>query len=296
MSAVPYTDLLHVDGAFHEALEFVPEPFPTEGPNAEVRAVAWLARYDHLGVPCPDLVLVVNRWADRFVRVFLTLPPAKVRPAISLACRSPEPVGYAAELLRLAANGAAIWLCSQATDDAGRRAYSEIHWQLARNLYVWVRTSPERFAETRDALSSAWRLFHAALTPAVLGAGGATADGNPDTASRPSGGQPSHCAGRLQFDDQTHTVMLDGIRIKVDHAPTYNAFRFIAEGEGQLVTTKEIRSRVRACAGRLDDQFREHLPHQLRRILKGKRGHGGGYHLEFPEETRNDAQSTCKGA
>jgi hypothetical protein len=88
--------------------------------------------------------------------------------------------------------------------------------------------------------------------------------------------------GRLRFDDATHTVYLDNKLIKVEHATTYNVFHFIAKGAGQHVATKEIRSRVKGCAGRLDVMLKKHLPPALYQLLLPRKGHGGGYSAVLP--------------
>jgi hypothetical protein len=94
----------------------------------------------------------------------------------------------------------------------------------------------------------------------------------------------SYFHGRLRFDDATHTVYLDNTPIKVEHIPTYNAFHFIAKGQGQLVKTEDIKTDVKACAGRFDVQLSDHLPSDLRLILTSKRGHGGGYAIDLSKK------------
>jgi hypothetical protein len=93
-----------------------------------------------------------------------------------------------------------------------------------------------------------------------------------------------HCVyfdGRLRFDDATHTVYLDDVATRVNHVPAYNAFHFVAKGEGQVVLTPDIQANVSASAGRVDVMFKKHL-HELHKLLKSKKGHGGGYAIVLP--------------
>jgi hypothetical protein len=102
--------------------------------------------------------------------------------------------------------------------------------------------------------------------------------------TKPAPEADSYFRGRLRFDDATHTVYLDGTPIKVEHVPTYNAFHFIAKGQGQLLKTEDIQTNVKACSGRLDVQLKHHLPAELYRILKSKRGYGGGFAIDFSKK------------
>jgi hypothetical protein len=85
----------------------------------------------------------------------------------------------------------------------------------------------------------------------------------------------------LDLDCATQTVTVKGRAFGIDHPAAFQAFRMIAEAKGSLVSVHAIRQ-LPGCKGRVDRLLREHLPTDIRSLIRSKKGQGGGYWLQLP--------------
>jgi hypothetical protein len=98
---------------------------------------------------------------------------------------------------------------------------------------------------------------------------------------------------RLTLQPGTRTVTLDGRSEQITDARAFEVFRIIAEAKGNLVTSKELWDRVAGCNGRLDVFLKRRLPSWVRSLIKGHKGHGGGFSLLLPSREES-AQCALK--
>ena len=88
----------------------------------------------------------------------------------------------------------------------------------------------------------------------------------------------------LVIDANAHTITVWGDRFEIKHAPTFQLFRKVADADGNLVLSSEIKKTIPGCKGRLDVMLSNHLrPNTLRQLIQSKKGHGGGYWLVVPD-------------
>jgi hypothetical protein len=88
----------------------------------------------------------------------------------------------------------------------------------------------------------------------------------------------------LRFEDATHSVWLDGMKIaeEIDPAP-YTAFKAIAKANGARVSSNELRKLpgLKGKSVKIKPKL-DRLPRAVRRLVKSKPAANGGYWIELP--------------
>jgi hypothetical protein len=83
--------------------------------------------------------------------------------------------------------------------------------------------------------------------------------------------------GILTIDVATQNVNYNGECFRVPNKRVLELFELIVAADGELVQSAHLRTRVSGCHGRLDVLFRRHLPQSIRDLIRGTKGHRGGY-------------------
>jgi hypothetical protein len=93
-------------------------------------------------------------------------------------------------------------------------------------------------------------------------------------------------ARRLAFDDDTHTVTLDGVPHKVSDPKAYEVYKTICRRDGATITKREIGGKVKRVAGaKAIPKLIAALPAAVRRTVRS--GPAGYWHdLPAAEKSR----------
>jgi hypothetical protein len=100
---------------------------------------------------------------------------------------------------------------------------------------------------------------------------------------------------RLQLDQQSQSVVVDGERYVIKRPQAFAAFAAIVNAKG-LVKSRDLHA-LPSCKVRLDRLFNRWLPVEIRKLIASSGGHGGGYWLSLPpqEKSTKSRQEAVKG-
>jgi hypothetical protein len=96
-------------------------------------------------------------------------------------------------------------------------------------------------------------------------------------------------ASPVILDPSTRSVRFGDREAEISTPKAFSVLQLIVDAGGDVVTSEEIRKKVPACNGRIGLFLDRHLPGWVRNLIKGTRGHHGGFSLQPPKKVRNGA-------
>jgi hypothetical protein len=133
---------------------------------------------------------------------------------------------------------------------------------VQRAIDAVVKWCVERIKQERQAKGDETETTVSPDPPLVLGSG-------PIDGQRPI---------ELTFHDLTRTIAFNDDVYAIDHPDAFQFFKLVAEAKGKLVPTKVLRKAI-SFPKDVSDWLKEHIPCELRKLLHGRRGPGGGYSI-----------------
>jgi hypothetical protein len=92
------------------------------------------------------------------------------------------------------------------------------------------------------------------------------------------------------LNPSTRSVQFGKREQEIPDPRAFAIVQLVVDADGQVVPSKDIRKKVPGCNGRIGLFLTRHLPKWVRTLIKGTRGHNGGFSLQLPKKVRNGAQ------